>query len=119
MQSLKTGALIKYACESGGLLGSAVPEQLEALRTFGNHIGFAFQIADDLLDIEGSPKLVGKATGKDTAAGKATIAGLLGVDDARALLAQTEAKAVDALAPFGDCAELLRTAAHFVVSREA
>ena len=63
--------------------------------------------------------MVGKATGKDLAAGKATVAGLLGVEAARALLAQTEAKAVDALALFGDRADVLRAAAHFVVSRQS
>ena len=119
MQNMKTGALLQFACESGGILGRADTAMLNALRSFGEHIGFAFQIADDLLDIEGSPETVGKATGKDIAAGKATIAGLMGVDAARALLAETEAKAVAALAPFGDRANLLRDAARFVVSRRS
>ena len=75
---MKTGALLRFGCEAGGILGSAKPHEREALERYGAAVGEAFQIADDLLDIEGDPALVGKQTGKDTAAGKATLVSVLG-----------------------------------------
>ena len=83
---MKTGALLKFACRAGGILGQATPAQREALDRYGAAVGQAFQIADDLLDVEGDPALVGKQTGKDADAGKATIVGILGVDGAKARL---------------------------------
>ena len=78
LQAMKTGALLRFACEAGGILGSATPPQRAALERYGSAVGQAFQIADDLLDLEGDPALVGKSTGKDAQAGKATIVGILG-----------------------------------------
>lgn len=117
MQSLKTGALIRFACVAGGLLGGASPEERAALTDFGRHIGFAFQIADDLLDAEGDAETVGKAVAKDAAAGKATLVSLLGLAAAREELRRAETAAVAALAPFGARAAPLIEAARFVANR--
>jgi farnesyl diphosphate synthase len=117
LQSLKTGALIRVACEMGAILGSASAAERTALLTYGDQLGFAFQIADDLLDAEGSATVVGKAVGKDAAAGKATLVSLMGVDAARAKLAEVERAAIDALAAFGDKADALRNAAQFMSRR--
>ena len=117
LQSLKTGALIRVACEMGAIVGSAGAAERAALLTYGEQLGFAFQIADDLLDAEGSSAVVGKAVGKDAAAGKATLVSLMGIDAARAKLAEVEHAAIDALAPFGTKADDLRDAARFMSRR--
>ncbi|WP_072395761.1 polyprenyl synthetase family protein [Hyphomicrobium sp. CS1GBMeth3] len=117
LQSLKTGALIRFACEAGAILGQAKPDERQALRTYGKEIGLAFQIADDLLDAEGDAATVGKAVSKDAAAGKATLVSLMGIDAARAELQRVEQAAVDALRSFGPRAEPLTEAARFVASR--
>lgn len=118
LQAMKTGALIRFGVEAGAILGQGTPEQRAALRNFGDHLGFAFQIADDLLDASGDAATVGKATGKDAGAGKATLVSLMGLDAARAKLAETEAAAINALAPFGGAADTLRQTARFVASRQ-
>jgi farnesyl diphosphate synthase len=118
LQSLKTGALIRFACEAGGLLGEASADERAALATYGDEIGRAFQIADDLLDAEGDAATVGKAVSKDAAAGKATLVSLMGIEEARAELRRAEQAAVDALAPFGAKAEVLIEAARFVARRD-
>jgi farnesyl diphosphate synthase len=118
LQAMKTGALIRFGVEAGAILGRASHEQRASLRSYGDHLGFAFQIADDLLDASGDPATVGKATGKDAEAGKATLVSLMGLDAARAKLAETEAAAIAALAPFGKAADTLREAARFVASRK-
>jgi farnesyl diphosphate synthase len=119
LQAMKTGALITYACEAGARLGHASAPEVAALRVYGAQLGFAFQIADDLLDAEGDSATVGKAVGKDGAAGKATLVSLMGLEAARAKLAQTERNAIAALAPFGDRAAPLIAAARFVVTRRS
>ncbi|MEM7748634.1 MAG: polyprenyl synthetase family protein [Pseudomonadota bacterium] len=119
MQGMKTGALLKFACEAGGILGDANSEQLSALTEYGTHLGLAFQISDDLLDVEGDPAIVGKATGKDADAGKATLVGILGIEQARAELAAAEAAALGALEVFGERADVLRQAARFVSARKS
>jgi farnesyl diphosphate synthase len=118
LQSLKTGALIRFACEAGAIIGVATPDQREALKRYGAHVGLAFQIADDLLDAEGDAATVGKAVSKDAAAGKATLVSLMGLDAARAELRRAEQAAIDALAPFGAKAETLVEAARFVARRD-
>jgi farnesyl diphosphate synthase len=118
LQAMKTGALITFAVEAGAILGKATCEERDALKSYGDHLGFAFQIADDLLDAEGDAATVGKAVGKDSAAGKATLVSLMGLDAARAKLAQTERNAIAALAPFGARAQTLTAAARFVVTRQ-
>lgn len=117
MQSLKTGALIRFACEAGAILGQAAPDARAALNAYGAKLGLAFQIADDLLDAEGDAATVGKAVSKDAAAGKATLVSLMGPEAARAELKRVEAAAIEALAPFGERAGTLIEAARFVASR--
>jgi farnesyl diphosphate synthase len=117
LQAMKTGALLRFACSAGGILGSANAAQRKALERYGSAVGQAFQIADDLLDLEGDPALVGKQTGKDAVAGKATIVGALGAPGARARLKDLVTEAEDALAPFGGTAEILIEGARFVAER--
>ncbi len=119
LQAMKTGALLRFACQAGGILASATPQQRQALERYGAIVGEAFQIADDLLDLEGDPALVGKQTGKDAAAGKATMVSVLGVDGAKARLQQLVAEAEKVLAPFGKAAAILIEGAHFVAERNA
>jgi farnesyl diphosphate synthase len=119
LESMKTGALIRAACAMGGILGKASEDARKALDFYGYALGQAFQIADDLLDLEGDPKTVGKKTRKDAAAGKATFISVLGVDGARARLATLVATAEASLREFGDDAATLRAAAHFVAERKA
>ncbi|MDQ0349908.1 polyprenyl synthetase family protein [Ancylobacter vacuolatus] len=117
LQAMKTGALLRQACEAGALLGRASPAERASLDRYARAVGRAFQIADDLLDVEGEASLVGKAVGKDAAAGKATLVGTLGIDGARAELARLTGEAEAALAGFGSAATLLVEAAYFVADR--
>lgn len=117
LQSMKTGALIVFACEAGAILAKATMADRQALRTFGDRLGYAFQIADDLLDVEGDVETVGKAVAKDNDAGKATLVSIMGVDEARKALLQTRDEAKEALAVFKERADVLRQAADFVVFR--
>jgi farnesyl diphosphate synthase len=119
LQAMKTGALLRFGCEAGGILASAKPHEREALERYGSAVGEAFQIADDLLDIEGDPALVGKQTGKDTAAGKATFVSVLGLAGAKARLQHLVAEAENALATFGPNAAILIEGARFVADRRA
>ncbi|HEY1745831.1 MAG TPA: farnesyl diphosphate synthase [Xanthobacteraceae bacterium] len=119
LQAMKTGALLRFACTAGGILGSANAAQRKALERYGSAVGKAFQIADDLLDHEGDPAMVGKQTGKDAEAGKATIVGILGAPGAKARLKELVDEAEDALAPFGEKAEILVEGARFVADRQA
>ncbi len=117
LQAMKTGALIRFACRAGAILGQSDASALAGIDRYGNAIGQAFQIADDLLDVEGDAKMLGKAAGKDAAAGKATLVAALGVDSARARLRELVAAADEAVAPFGAKADTLRAAARFVAER--
>lgn len=119
LQAMKTGALLKFACRAGGILGRASPAQRTALERYGSAVGQAFQIADDLLDVEGDPALVGKQTGKDAEAGKATIVAILGPDGARARLRTLVGEAEAALALFGAASAVLIAGARFVADRHA
>ena len=118
MQAMKTGALLHFACIAGGILGEARRPRAEALSTYGRAVGTAFQIADDLLDVEGDAATVGKATGKDAAIGKATLVSVLGIKAARERLAGVVADAEAALAPFGERGAILRETARFIAARE-
>jgi farnesyl diphosphate synthase len=118
LQQLKTGALIGYGCEAGAVLGSASAAERKALTDYASDLGLAFQIADDLLDVEGSVEETGKAVGKDEDAGKETFVSLLGVDGARAEAKRIADRAVAHLAPFDAKADLLRATAEFVVVRK-
>jgi farnesyl diphosphate synthase len=119
LQAMKTGALIRFACRAGAILGQADARAQACMDLYGTTIGQAFQIADDLLDVESDAKTLGKAAGKDAAAGKATLVGTLGIPGARAHLAELVAKADTALATFGPKADILRAAARFVAERRA
>jgi farnesyl diphosphate synthase len=119
LQAMKTGALLRFACLAGAILGAADEPRRAALDRFGATIGEAFQIADDLLDVEGDTETVGKATHKDAGANKATAVAILGVAKAKARLDGLIAQAEAALAPFGGDAALLRAAARFVAERRA
>jgi len=117
LQAMKTGALIRYACEAGAVVAGASADERQRLAEFGSAIGLAFQLADDLLDVTASAAAMGKATGKDAAAGKATLVSLNGADWARSQLEGLVAQAQDLLAPWGEEADRLRQAASFVASR--
>ena len=117
LEAMKTGALIRAACAMGAILGKASPDARRALDAYGHALGQAFQIADDLLDLEGDPETLGKTTKKDAAAGKATLIAILGVDGARTRLTKLVDAAEKALDQFGDKATVLRAAAHFVAER--
>jgi farnesyl diphosphate synthase len=119
LQAMKTGALLSFGCSSGGILGEAPEAKRAALERYGSAVGRAFQIADDLLDVEGDPALVGKQTGKDADAGKATMVGILGIEGARTRLRGLVEEAAMALAPFGEAGSILIEAARFVAEREA
>jgi farnesyl diphosphate synthase len=118
LQSMKTGALICFACETGAILAGAREAHRHALLDYGRALGVAFQLADDLLDVEGDAALMGKAVAKDYDAGKATLVSLIGADAAHARLQEMEARARDALAPFGRASATLAAAAHFVANRK-
>jgi farnesyl diphosphate synthase len=117
LQRLKTGALFAFACESGAILGRAEEARRSALRAYAHDMGLAFQIADDLLDVEGSEDAVGKKVGKDLEAGKATFVSILGVERARNQALMLADQAIQHLAPFEERAENLRAVARFVVDR--
>ncbi len=117
LQAMKTGALLKFACEAGGIIGCADADGMAAVARYGEMIGQAFQLADDLLDAEGDAATLGKAAGKDEAAGKATLVTLLGPEAARARLRELEREAVAALEPFGSRAEVLAATAAFIIAR--
>lgn len=119
LQRMKTGELISVSCEAGAILGRASKESRTFLRGYAHDIGLAFQIADDLLDVEGTAEEVGKATGKDEAAGKATFVSLLGADRARDQANLLVSQAEDHLETFGDKAILLKKLARFIVERKS
>ena len=119
MQALKTGALFKFACEAGAVLGRAKPEARRALLDYATALGQAFQLADDLLDAQSTTAKLGKAASKDAARGKATFIALLGIDGAKEKLVGLVHDAESALAPLGPKAEPLAEAARFVATRES
>ncbi|RBP96902.1 farnesyl-diphosphate synthase [Rhodobacter sp. 140A] len=115
LQAGKTGALISFAAEAGAILAGA---DRAPLATYAQALGLAFQIADDILDVEGSEEAAGKRLHKDAEAGKATFVSLLGLEGAKARAAALVAEAEAALAPYGERAETLRETARFVISRD-
>ena len=117
LQAMKTGALIRFACEAGAIIANAAPDDRDKLAEFGSAIGLAFQLADDLLDLTSNAEAMGKATGKDAAAGKATLAALHGGNWARQQLHGLVEQAQSLLEPFGERADLLKAAAVFIAER--
>lgn len=119
LQAMKTGALIRFACEAGAVIAGAAAEDRERLAEFGSAIGLAFQLADDLLDLTSDASQMGKATGKDAAAGKGTLVALHGANWARSQLHGLVGQAHALLDPYGDKAALLKKAATFVATRNS
>ncbi len=118
LQQLKTGALIGFSVEAGAILGRIPPEGRTPLRGYARDIGLAFQIADDIMDVEGDEALVGKALHKDEAAGKATFVTLMGLERAREQATALVDQAIGHLSSFGEEANLLRAIARYVVERD-
>lgn len=119
LQAMKTGALIRFGCRAGGLLGEADPEHLALLSRFGDLIGFAFQLADDLLDIEATTEALGKTAGKDIEQGKATYISLKGAEWTKNQRDQLVEEAKSLLNPFGERAQALSAAADFIAKRSS
>ncbi|HLG45086.1 MAG TPA: farnesyl diphosphate synthase [Reyranella sp.] len=119
LQRLKTGALISFSCTAGAILGKAAEPLRAALAAYAHDLGLAFQIVDDLLDVEGDPAELGKATRKDADAGKATFVSILGLERARSQATLLAQQAAAHLEPFGGPADLLKQAAKFVVTRRS
>jgi len=117
LQALKTGALITFACETGAIAGAAGESDRTALKAYGRAVGAAFQIRDDLLDVEGDASLVGKDLGRDEAQAKATFVHVLGVEGSTRELNDQVDTAVAALARFGDAAAPLEELARYIAAR--
>lgn len=118
LQAMKTGALIRFACEAGAIIAGSDASERQRLRSFGEKIGLAFQLADDLLDLTSDAATMGKATGKDATRGKGTLIALRGADWATTRLRELVKEAADLLAPYGDRAAVLIETARFVAERK-
>ena len=118
LQSMKTGALLAAACGAGAILGRANENLRRALADYARALGLAFQIADDLLDVEGDAASIGKAAAKDAGKGKATLVSALGIDGAKKRLAKLVTDAEAALTPFGERGTMLRACARFIAGRK-
>ena len=115
----KTGALIQVSLRCGAMAAGATNAQIEALADYGKHLGLAFQITDDILDVVGAEAVIGKPVGSDESRDKSTYPALLGLDESRRLAGEAVASALAALEVFGEEAENLRNLARFVVDRES
>lgn len=118
LQALKTGALIAASVEMGAILGHVPPEGRTHLRGYARDVGLAFQIVDDIMDVEGDEELAGKALNKDAAAGKETFVSLMGLDRAKQQAAMLVDQSLSHLAGYGAEADLLRAIASFVLERD-
>lgn len=118
IEEMKTGRLIRFACEAGAALGNADLEETEALVVYSRKIGIAFQIADDILDVEGNPALVGKTLNKDAAQGKLTFVGLYGLEKSKQMADKLVKEAKESLALFGKKAQTLQQLADHIVNRK-
>ncbi|HRK18617.1 MAG TPA: polyprenyl synthetase family protein [Hyphomicrobiaceae bacterium] len=119
IQRLKTGALIVFACRSGAVIAGAAADDVDRLGRYGDALGLAFQISDDLLDATGDAEVVGKAVAKDAALGKATLVSLYGVDRTRQMLDEAVAAAHQSLSAFGARAAVLAAAADYMRTRRS
>jgi geranylgeranyl diphosphate synthase, type II len=119
LHACKTGALIRVSVRTGAFLGKATEDQIDALTQYGEHIGLAFQIADDILDVVGTQAELGKPIGSDEAKHKSTYPALVGLDRARELGQEAVAAALEALEPFGPEADTFRELAQFIVERKS
>ena len=118
VHACKTGALFRVSVRTGALCGGAGAEQLGALTAYGEHIGLAFQIADDILDVSGTEEALGKPIGSDAALAKSTYPALVGLDEARQRAEEAVEAAVKALALFGREGDIFRSLARFSVERD-
>jgi len=118
LQALKTGALIAASVEMGAILGHIPPEGRTHLRGYARDIGLAFQIADDIMDVEGDPELAGKALQKDAAAGKGTFVSLMGLERAKQQADMLVQQANEHLSTYGSEADLLRAIANYITERD-
>jgi len=118
LQQMKTGALLRYGCISGALLGQASPQEYQALDDYGKALGEAFQIADDLLDVEGDAAALGKPAGADAALGKTTFVTQLGIEGAKQRVRDLLARGDSALSIFGAKGDVLRATSRFVAERK-
>lgn len=118
IEEMKTGRLLRFACEAGAVLGEADNARRNALVSYSRKIGAAFQIVDDILDVEGSPELMGKTLGKDALQGKLTFVSLYGIEQAGKTARSLIEEAVGALAVFGEDAVNLRDLAYFILNRQ-
>jgi len=118
LQQMKTGALLHYGCIAGAILGQSSPKEYQALDDYGRALGEAFQIADDLLDVEGDAAALGKMTGQDAALGKTTFVTQLGIEGAKQRVRDLLARADSALSIFGARGDVLRAGARFVAERK-
>ena len=120
LQRLKTGKLIAFCCEAGAIMGRANPAHRSALRNYAHDLGLAFQVTDDILDVEGKQEETGKPTGRDAEKGKATFVSTMGVEQARARAQMLVQQSVSHLRTFDPGrADLLRDLAHYVLQRRA
>ena len=119
LQAMKTGALIRFACEAGAIIAGSSDADRRLMRQYGEKIGLAFQLADDILDLTSDSMTMGKATGKDAARGKGTLVALHGMEWAEKQLRRHVEDAEELLAPYGEHAALLITAAHFIAERKS
>lgn len=117
MQQMKTGALIVFCCEAGAILAKVEGKRRDSLKGYATNIGLAFQIADDLLDVEASSEDIGKTAGKDEEAGKATLVSLMGAEKAKKSANNLIEQAIEGLDEFDEKAEILRSLAAFVLHR--
>ncbi|HSZ11633.1 MAG TPA: farnesyl diphosphate synthase [Rhizomicrobium sp.] len=118
LQQLKTGQLFEFACEAGAILSEASPDHHMRLRSYAKDLGLAFQIADDLLDVTSTTEKAGKAVGKDSAHGKATLVSIQGIDSAREEARALAHRASDTLSVYGDKAKHLQALPLFLLDRE-
>lgn len=118
IEEMKTGRLIRYACEAGAVLGHATSAQRQALVDYSRKIGIAFQIADDILDVEGEQALVGKTLNKDSAQGKVTFVSLYGLNNAKQIANQLIADAKQIISTFGPASQTLQDLADFIINRK-
>ncbi|MGY3485794.1 farnesyl diphosphate synthase [Bradyrhizobium sp. USDA 4011] len=118
LQQMKTGALLRFGCIAGAILGQSSQKEYQALDDYGKALGEAFQIADDLLDVEGDAAALGKPAGADAALGKTTFVTQLGIDGAKQRVSDLLARADAALSVFGNRGDVLRAAARFVAERK-
>lgn len=118
IESMKTGCLLRYACEAGAVIGGASEEKREMLCAYARLIGIAFQVADDILDVEGNQEIVGKTLKKDTAQNKFTFVSCYGLTEAKKYARDLIAQAVEIIKKFGPDSENLQKLAYFIVDRK-